>query len=193
MAELPTTPRGTATRRRLLDAARDEFAQRGLAGARIDRIAATASANKAQLYAYYGSKEALFDAVVADCVEATSSEIPFDIDDLPGWAVKLYDQHLHQPDLTRLIAWTRLEQRPTGLWFTSTARDEAKLTAIAEAQAAGRIRAGDPFDLMTLIIAIGSTWSPASSVYTATADEPAAEHERRRALVRESVERAIAP
>jgi hypothetical protein len=36
-------------------------------------------------------------------------------------------------------------------------------------------------------------WSPASSVYAATADEPAAEHDRRRALLRDCVERAVAP
>jgi hypothetical protein len=37
------------------------------------------------------------------------------------------------------------------------------------------------------------TWSPASAFYTATADEPAGDHERRRALLRESVARAVAP
>jgi hypothetical protein len=36
-------------------------------------------------------------------------------------------------------------------------------------------------------------WSPASGFYAATADEPAAEHERRRALLRDCVRRAVAP
>jgi hypothetical protein len=52
MPELPTTPRGTATSRRILDAAAEEFAERGIAGARIDRIIAAARTNKAQLYGY---------------------------------------------------------------------------------------------------------------------------------------------
>ena len=30
----------------------------------------------------------------------------------------------------------------------------------------GRVRAGDPFDLLTLIIAMACAWSPASGVYT---------------------------
>lgn len=45
-----------ATRARLLDAAHAEFAERGLAGARVDRIAAAAQANKQAIYAYFGSR-----------------------------------------------------------------------------------------------------------------------------------------
>jgi hypothetical protein len=36
-------------------------------------------------------------------------------------------------------------------------------------------------------------WSPASGVYAASASEPAADHDRRRALLRDCVERATAP
>ncbi len=192
MPELPTTSRGAATSRRILDAACAEFAERGIAGARIDRIVATARTNKAQLYGYFGSKEDLFDAVLADRVEASAEAVPFDVDDLPGWAVWLYDRNLSRPELVRLIAWTRLERRPAGLWFDGT--DHApKLTAITEAQAEGRLRAGDPFDLLTLVLAMASTWSPAGGVYAATADEPETDHDRRRALLRDAVARVVAP
>jgi AcrR family transcriptional regulator len=44
-----------ATRQRLLDAAAEEFAARGIAGARVDRIAQAARSNKAQIYHYFGS------------------------------------------------------------------------------------------------------------------------------------------
>jgi hypothetical protein len=87
---------------------------------------------------------------------------------------------------------TGLERRPTGRWFDS-AQHEHKLTAIAQAQAVGRLRGGDPADLLIMVIGMASAWSPASSVYTATPDEPAVVHERRRALLRESVARAVAP
>ncbi|MTD53423.1 TetR/AcrR family transcriptional regulator [Amycolatopsis pithecellobii] len=192
MPELPTTPRGAATRRRILDAATEEFARHGIAGARIERIIAAASTNKAQAYGYFGNKEGLFDAVVVDCVERSTNAIPFDVEDLPGWAVSLYDQNLHQPGLARLIAWIRLEQHPTGRWFDSS-QHEHKLTAITQAQAAGKLRPGDPFDLLTMVIAMASAWSPASGVYTATADEPEADHQRRRALLHDCVARAVAP
>ena len=52
-----------ATRQRLIEAARREFGEFGIAGARVDRIAANAEANKAQIYHYFGSKDQLFDAV----------------------------------------------------------------------------------------------------------------------------------
>src|SRR5882762_378119 len=54
------------TRRRILDAATEEFARFGLGGARVDRIAARAGANKRMLYYYFGSKEALFLAALEE-------------------------------------------------------------------------------------------------------------------------------
>lgn len=189
---LPTTARGIATRRRILDAAAAEFARVGIAGARMDRIIAAAEANKAQLYAYFGSKEGLFEAVIADRVDTSADSVPFDADDLPGWAVRLYDRNLRHPELARLIAWTRLERRPSGRWFDD-AQHESKLAAVAAAQAAGRLRAGDPADLLVLLIGMASAWSPSSSVYTATVEEPERDHDRRRALLRDTVARAVAP
>lgn len=49
---------------RILKAATAEFARAGLGGARVDRIAERAGANKRMLYYYYGNKEALFLAVM---------------------------------------------------------------------------------------------------------------------------------
>ena len=49
---------------RILKAATAEFARYGLGGARVDRIAERAGANKRMLYYYYGNKEALFLAVM---------------------------------------------------------------------------------------------------------------------------------
>jgi len=48
------------TRRRLLKMARKEFAEKGLAGARVDEIARRAGINKQSLYYHFGSKIALF-------------------------------------------------------------------------------------------------------------------------------------
>ena len=49
---------------RILKAATAEFARYGLGGARVDRIAERAGANKRMLYYYYGNKEDLFLAVM---------------------------------------------------------------------------------------------------------------------------------
>lgn len=189
MPDLPTTARGAATSRRILDAARGEFAERGIAGARIDRITATARTNKAQVYGYFGSKEGLFEAVLADC-RAQSEVVPFDAGDLAGWAVGLYDAHLRNRDLFRLMAWARLEQRQAG-FLLSVGDIAPKIKAVADAQAAGRLRPGDPADLLLMVFSMASAWSPFGGIYAATADEPAADHDRRRAMLRATVERAV--
>ena len=54
------------TRRDILVAARAEFVEYGLDGARVDRIAETAGANKRMLYHYFGNKEALYARVLLD-------------------------------------------------------------------------------------------------------------------------------
>ena len=48
----------------LLAAARDEFAEHGLGGARVDRIAERAGLNKRLIYYYFEDKEKLFQAVL---------------------------------------------------------------------------------------------------------------------------------
>ncbi|MEU1046060.1 TetR family transcriptional regulator [Streptomyces sp. NPDC005897] len=190
----PLTSRGAATHRRILDVATREFAEHGIAGARVERIVAAARTNKAQLYAYFGSKDGLFDAIFFGSLDRIVNVVPIDAGDLADWAVRLYDEYLRRPDLIRLATWARLERRPAGhLVDDADRRDDAKLRAIAEAQAAGRVRPGDPFDVLALVIAMSMAWSPVSNVYAATADEPADLHERRRALLRDAVHRATAP
>jgi AcrR family transcriptional regulator len=193
MAEKPPTPRGAATQRRILEAAADEFARYGIAGARVDRITAAAQTNKAQLYGYFGNKDGLFGAVVAYCLDRSVEGTVFDVDDLPGWAVSVYDRNLRQPHLGRLIGWIRLERHPTGLWFDDSSEHQHKVESIAAAQQAGRLAEADPIELLTLILAMANAWSPASTVYAASADEPTGQHERRRELLRASVARVIAP
>lgn len=193
MADQPLTPRGAATYQRILDTATQEFAEHGIAGARIERIVAAARTNKAQLYAYFGNKERLFDAIFHASLERITNVVPIDAADLADWAVRLYDEYLLRPDLIRLATWARLERRPAGhLVVEHEHYDERKLRAIAEAQAAGRVRTGDPFDVLALVIGMSMAWSPVSNVYAATADEPPELHEQRRTLLRETVRRAVA-
>ena len=53
-----------ASRKAILKAALAEFAQEGLAGARVDAIAEAAGVNKALLYYYFHDKEALYAATL---------------------------------------------------------------------------------------------------------------------------------
>jgi AcrR family transcriptional regulator len=61
---LPRTRDPAGTRARILAAATREFARLGLGGARVDRIAERAGANKRMLYYYFGDKDDLFLAVL---------------------------------------------------------------------------------------------------------------------------------
>jgi AcrR family transcriptional regulator len=72
------------SREAILLAARDEFAEHGLGGARIDRIAERAGVNKRLLYYYFGNKDALFRAVLEHAYgEIRRAEHQLRLSDLP--------------------------------------------------------------------------------------------------------------
>lgn len=197
MSDEPSTARGAASYRRLLEAATHEFATSGIAGARIDRVIMAAESNKTQLYSYFGSKEGLFDAVFARAQREFTEVVQIEDHDLADWAVRLYDEYLRRPDLVRLVTWARLERRPLGSLVDADPDgqrvDDPKTEAIRAAQRAGGVREGDPADIMTMVIAMSMAWSPVSNVYAAYPDEPDSVHQQRRTMLREWVQTATAP
>jgi AcrR family transcriptional regulator len=140
----------TATKTRILDAATAEFAAHGLAGARVDRLAQRAGANKQLIYAYFGSKEGLFDATL---------QLHIDAYDLPNYAVAVFDFAVAHPELLRMARWHALE-RPGELarLEQTTGSTQRKLTALAEAQAAGKVDATlPPTELLAVVLSISQT------------------------------------
>lgn len=184
-----------ATKARLLDAAFVEFAAHGIAGARVDRIAEAAQANKRLIYVYYGNKEQLFDAVLQRALETGSESVPFDADDLPAYAGAVFDHLVGRPELMRLMLWKQLE-RPRSTETEATSY-QGKIAAVRQAQETGRIDAGmDPTDVLTLVLAVSQAWfgavgGPAAGG-TGTA-WPAKQLARHRTAVVESVRRITAP
>src|SRR5512142_2209355 len=84
VARNATTRDPEANRARILAAATAEFAAHGLGGARVDRIAAEAGANKRMLYYYFGNKEALFCAVLeAAYADIRAAELKLSLLDAP--------------------------------------------------------------------------------------------------------------
>jgi AcrR family transcriptional regulator len=65
-ADAPRTRDADRSREAILAAARDEFAEYGLGGARVDRIAQRAAINKKLIYYYFENKEELFRAVLEE-------------------------------------------------------------------------------------------------------------------------------
>ena len=66
VAKPPRTPRGERTLRKILDAAREEFGERGFSDSSIVGITQRAGVALGTFYTYFDSKEALFQALVRD-------------------------------------------------------------------------------------------------------------------------------
>jgi len=181
-----------ATRRRLIAAAIEEFAAYGLAGGRVDRIAAAAKANKAQIYHYFGSKDELFDAAFAAMVTEITADVPPDANDLVAYAGRLFDNYERRPEVRRLAAWRRLERGdshpPLELIVHS---NRATIHTIAEAQKAGKISDRfAPVDLLALILTIAAMW-PALT-HELTAEVRTHTQAQRRKVITDAVSALIA-
>ncbi|MGW1728340.1 TetR/AcrR family transcriptional regulator [Streptomyces sp. NPDC002306] len=184
-----------ATRARLLDAATAEFAAHGLAGARVDRIAEAAHANKQRIYAYFGSKEQLFDAVIEQVLAVGTQTVPFDAENLPDVAGQIFDDLVAHPHLMRLLFWKLLE-RP-GATAQEAAAHTAKTKAVAAAQAQGHLDPElGPQDLVAFVLALTQAWFGAGGGMSPAGDSapwPAQRLARHRAAVVHAVRQITTP
>ena len=108
-----TTPRrrdAQRTRQDILDVARQEFAERGYTGARVDHIAARTRTTKRMIYYYFGGKEQLFEAVLELAYsEIRAAEQAVQLDHLdPVTAIRrlaetTFDHHELHPDFVKLV------------------------------------------------------------------------------------------
>ena len=182
------------TKRLLLDAAVEEFAEHGFQGARVDRVAKSAGVNKERIYQYFGNKEQLF-ATVLDCeLKKLAGAVPLTPEaaaDLPEHVGRIYDYHLAHPHFARLVHWEALElggdcELPAEQ--ERTAHYLAKAESIAAAQRAGAIDAAlDPRVLMLAVVHLAQMWSSlpqvAKMLMTGTGEDTEDTPEARRAAV----------
>lgn len=178
-----------ATKARILAAAVAEFAERGLAGGRVDRIAKAASSNVRMIYAYFGDKSGLFDAALATALRRLADDVPPRPGDLTGWAGDVFDHHRRHPDVLRLSLWAQLERPEAAAEPLETYTDKADLIR-PETPAPF-----SPVDLLVIIYAIAQAWfiSPTGLTSLEGAgddDERVAAH---RVAVLAAVERILQP
>ncbi|MGY4711232.1 TetR family transcriptional regulator [Mycolicibacterium sp. CBM1] len=177
----------------IMSAARAEFAQYGLAGARIDRIAKSANASKERLYAHFGDKETLFRDVVAANVTEFFHAVPMRSDAVAEFVGDLFDLTARRPEHHRMVTWARLE----GLALDPPTADgelipERAFATIIEAQAAGHVDPSwDPEELLVVLFGIALAWAHWPDPAAMTAD--AATRERRRAAAVRAASRVISP
>lgn len=170
------------TRRRLLEAAIEEFSAHGIVGARVDAIAKRARATKQAIYAYYGSKDELFLAAFEDRIIAFQQAIRFDEDDLAEYAGRMFDAYADSPQTWRITVWSQLEQgdarRQIPVLDTAFTEYAAR---IAIAQNEGRVtRRYAPATILGLARALALTWQMQPPELGASMPE---ERRSRRAIV----------
>jgi len=186
-----------ATRARILDAATEEFAGHGLAGARVDRIAAAAGCSKERLYAHVGDKTALFETVLHESFASLGrAAAAADADTVEDFAVAVFDHIADHPANQRLLDWARLEREHD--WSASVetlraTRDEA----VRRLEGYGVVD-GSPWsvdDVFALVVGLATAWVhlPAGAhpedAQRAGVVAPVREHQRE--VVREAVRRLL--
>ena len=94
----------------ILEVARKEFAEKGLAGGRIDEIAAATKTSKRMIYYYFGGKEGLYLAVLEEAYRRVrETEAQLQLEDLePEQALRrlvefTFDHHASNEDYIRLV------------------------------------------------------------------------------------------
>jgi AcrR family transcriptional regulator len=108
---IPTRQRDAdQTKINILEAALAEFADKGLAGARVDEIANKTSASKHMIYYYFGNKEGLYQAVLKraydnfriaeQAVDYTSLD---PIEAMQSLIGQTFDMHVQNPLSVRII------------------------------------------------------------------------------------------
>lgn len=103
------------TRGKILKAAENEFAQKGLSAARVDDIAANADVNKKMIYSHFKSKELLY-AEVLKSVYAGLNEYENSIESrtfcgkesIKNVILDYFDFLTKNPNFVRLVLWENL-------------------------------------------------------------------------------------
>jgi AcrR family transcriptional regulator len=186
------------TKRRMKDAATEEFAAAGLHGTTMDRIAERAGVNKERLYNYFGDKRSLFATVLADELAKIAAAVPVQSlreHDVGEYAGRLFDYHASSPHLVRLLLWEALTygegQIPdeTG----RTAHYRQKVEEFAAAQRDG-VLASEPqaAQLVFLVLAVADWWFAVpqlARMLTGSEGHGQGEQAARRAVVVEAARR----
>ena len=154
------------TREDILAIATVEFSEKGLAGARIDDIADRTSSSKRMIYYYFGSKDALYRAVLERAYERIrKQEKAARFEDLePEQALRAiightFDYHHDHPEFVRLVMNENVHRGEHIAQIESMKqRNRVVIEALAEilrkGQDQGLFRAGiDPIDLHAMISA----------------------------------------
>ena len=188
-----------ATRARILAAAAEEFCAHGLAGARVDEIAARAQANKRLLYCYFGDKEQLYAAVLEDHLCRFAQLAMDDAASVGEWVGELFDVLAANPELPRMLLWEGLHYgtRPVPGEESRRARLGERLERLVEAQRRGLVDDTlEPDQTLFTLFGLAAWWfaAPQLARLVTGADPTTPESlSRRRAAAVDAARRLLAP
>ncbi|GAB3405915.1 TetR/AcrR family transcriptional regulator [Flindersiella endophytica] len=131
------------TKARILEAATDEFAAHGYAGARVSEIAARAGANKQLISYYFGGKEGLYRAITEQWLQDQHEAAPEQRDMTIGeLSASFISPRPQDRKLARLLIWEGLtyDTDDPGA-HARTARMDAGVEDLRRRQAAGELPA----------------------------------------------------
>ena len=188
------------TRRRLKQAAIEEFAEHGLDGTTMTRIAEVAGINKERLYSYFGDKQALWDIVLADELDRLASAVGLQgagLENIGEFAGATFDYHDAHPQLARLLQWEGLSRAPAADAHRRAVHYRDKVERFAKAQREGLLDDGvDAAHLVFALIALAAWWQTVpqlAQMITGADPDDTTEPERRRAFVVEAARRLATP
>ncbi|WP_121612766.1 TetR/AcrR family transcriptional regulator [Mesobacillus foraminis] len=101
------------TRRKILDAAKEEFFAKGNSGARIESIAKRAGLNKQLIYHYFKGKDELINETIADFTSSIPTEnliLPANPVNIAEFRYNVNKEHLM--DFLKFTAWEAIDQVP---------------------------------------------------------------------------------
>jgi AcrR family transcriptional regulator len=176
-----------ATKERILAAALAEYSAYGIAGARVDRIAEVAGCNKNLIYVYFEDKDTLFATVLKLHLARIYEAVAFSPDDIPGWAIRVFDFAMANPVVMRLFAWAGLENSAGTAPARRDRIDESIMAmAVAEKRSGLPLRFPPRFRFIAAL-SLATAWTT-SSWYAATV---AATLESSPSVLRESIADAV--
>ena len=151
-----------STRQRIFEAAVEEFAEHGSAGARVDRIAAKARANKESIYRYFGTKDELLRRVIDQYLDERGEQMLPQTKQLDEYAKDQLRFHVEHPEFLRMSQWEALEFGGDVDASSLEHRREHyadKLKAVAEQQREGAVDPElDPRHLLAVIFGMANYW-----------------------------------
>jgi AcrR family transcriptional regulator len=164
-----------ATEHRIFDAAIAEFAEHGLDGARMDRIAEMAESSKGLIYTYFGNKEELFAKVLQKRLTDMAEAVTLRSDDAARYVGELFDFLVDNPDVVHLVLLEASAFAPVDV-PQRTEREghyADKVRSVATAQAAGGVAADlDPRFVVFSLISLASYFVGAPQIAQMVIGEP---------------------